>query len=39
MQQKCIDYIEEILSMVILPSPDSRRVVVRFLQKNVHNTG
>ena len=29
----------EIFSTVILPSDDSRRAVVSFWRKNVHNTG
>ena len=38
-QQSFVEIDHEIFSMVILSSADSRRTVVSFWRKNVHNTG
>ena len=38
-QHSFVEIDREIFSTVILPSADSRRAVVSFWRKNVHNTG
>ena len=38
-QHSFVEIDHEIFSTVILPSADSRRAVVSFWRKNVHNTG